>query len=773
MAPKDDLAISAEKALKNLLAASKQQGRRLKAEREYAVESVGVGGTHRTFQEIAKTVSEGDENVATGYQRQMIVSIKSIEAENLPGNVFRDGVKQILDDIMKIVNDDVLLSPEMKGSVQDVANQLIRYADRRGKVGARAAATAAGLAKRVRSSLADTLSGKRSILLRGLGYLLKSPDRKAARAQTIADARLSATEGALGNREQGEYDPQLMRSAASRIRGGAGPTSPEGKVLVDIRTGINKLVTSSVNAEKSRENEYQSDREDASLKAEEGQDLYSPTRLLTGKSDTGPGVDGAKPKGLWESLKTSLVEGLVPGVVGAGLVGLVPTIITMLGGATVIFGAIAAAFASYGLFKWLMNNPTDINGNPLTPEAKVRSGATLGTLGAASVRGVTGPASKLVGVAENAALKFATKPTGLPMTATEKVVGKAATALGTGGKALGTISKIAKIGGSAFSGVGVGMDLYDASTTKNPTRRKLKYAAAALGGAGLAADLTGIGAVLGVPLQIAGGALSLYADYAEPESKDAQTPAEESTSPTRTSTGFANPQTLSASESVIDSLINKEGFSETAVPDGDKGGMQIGYGDNYWDGQPTSLTNPGRIVTKPEAREHVRRRLTEDFEPDVKNSLTRPVTQDQFDALAHLAYNSPKGAQKIIAKINRGGAVNQADFMSATPMAPKFKAGLTARRIHEFAMFNGRAGSPSSGQSAATPVSTSTPPPTRSAVSLGGESANLAGLERSMTNVFMTTFQNSPAATPTQITYYDRVNPRDGSRQTINTLFAL
>jgi hypothetical protein len=343
MASKDDLAINAEKALKNLLAASKQQGRRLKAEREYAVEAVGVGGTHRTFQEIAKTVSEGDENVATGYQRQMIVSIKSIEAENLPGNVFRDGVKQILDDIMKIVNDDVLLSPEMKGSVQDVANQLIRYADRRGKVGARAAATAAGLAKRVRSSVADTLSGKRSILLRGLGYLLKSPDRKAARAQTIADARLSATEGALGNREQGEYDPQLMRSAASRIRGGADavgntPTSPEGVVLVDIRTGINALV----DAEKIRENEYQSDREDASLKDEEGQDLFksfSPSKMKENDDTKSKLIGGT------QSLIGKLMN-LIPGMSTAmKMLPMLSSIATMVTEALGIFFA-SALFAT-------------------------------------------------------------------------------------------------------------------------------------------------------------------------------------------------------------------------------------------------------------------------------------------------------------------------------------------------------------------------------------------------------------------------------------------
>ena len=765
---------TAENILTRLLKESKQEGQKLVAEKTFAAETVGVRGPRRQFQQIVKTISEGDENVATGYKKQMIASVKSIEAENLPGNVFRDGVKQIISDIMKVVNADVLLAPEAKSDVQDVANQLMRYADSRGKVGARAAATAAGLAKRVRGSLADSLSGKRSFLLRGLGYLLKAPDRKEARAKSIADARLDATQGALDNRAQGKYDPELMRSAASRIRGGADPASPEGKVLVDIRTGINKLVASSVGAEKSRENEYQSDREDASLKAEEGQDLYSPTRLLTGKSANGPDT-GAKPKSLWEQFKTSLMEGLVPGILGASLVGLVPTIITALGGAAVIFSAIAAGFVAYEGFKWLMNDPRDINGNPLTTETKVRGGATVGTLAMGSARGVTGTASKLVGVAENAALKFATKPTGLPMTATRSVAGKAATALGTSGKALGTVSKIAKIGGSALSGIGVGMDLYDAANTKNPTRRKLKYAAAALGGAGLAADLTGFGAVLGVPLQIAGGALSLYADYAqpEPESKDEQTPPEESTSPTRTSTGFVSPQTLSTSESVIDSLIDKEGFSPTAVPDGNN--MQIGYGDNFWNGQPTSLTNPGRTVTKPEAREQVRRRITNDFEPDVKNHLKRPVTQDQFDALMHLAYNSPSGARKIIAKINKGGAINQADFMTATPLTnPKYKAGLTTRRIHEFAIFNGRAGSPSSGQSAATPMATSTPPATRSAAPLAGASANLAGLERSMNNFFMNTVQNSPAAAPTQSTYVPyRVNPRDDSRQAINTINAV
>jgi len=275
---------AAEKTLKALLKQAKQQGRKLTAEREFAVETVSVGGTHRQFQEIARSVSEGDETVATGYQRQMIVAIKSLEAENMPGNVFRDGAKQIIDDIMKVVNADVLLSPEAKREVEDVASQLIRYAERRGQVHRRIANTSTRLAKRVYSSFADSLSNKQSILLRGLGYLLKTPERRQERAKIIAETRQAATEGAIGAREQGEYDPELMTQAARRLRGDRGePTSPEGRVLVDIRDGITKLV----NATERSEEEYQQKQEADAARAEEGQEIFksfsdkSPSKIKT------------------------------------------------------------------------------------------------------------------------------------------------------------------------------------------------------------------------------------------------------------------------------------------------------------------------------------------------------------------------------------------------------------------------------------------------------------------------------------------------------------
>ena len=612
----------------------------------------------------------------------------------------------------------------------------------------------------------------------------------------------------IDNREQGDYDPELMRS-------GAGSASPEVKVLIDIRTGINKLVASSVGAEKSRENEYQSDREDASLKAEEGQDLYSPTRLLTGKSDT-----GAKSN----SLLTSLVGGLTTGIVGAGLV---ETIIAVLGGATVIFGAIAAAFASHGLFKWLMNDPRDINGNPLTTGAKVRGGATAANLGVASLRGLIGTASKLFGVAENAALEFATKPTGLPMTATEKAVGKAATALETSSKLTRGLATGAKVVGGGLTGLGAAKDAYDAHETTNPLRKKLKYVAAGMGAASTALEVVGLvsapetfGAGLvvsavGLGLGLGAGLLSMGTDYLVPEESTMSTPAEESTSPTRTSTAAIDPSkttfadlTTEQQDALFAMQRKQEGFEPGSLSYdlNNPGNMLYSPWQKKYGGELDTTGRgvgelKGRFAKFPTLQDGVDAQRALWMTPRFSNlpldkalnlwttgnknsnfDFTKAKNTNYKNAI-YAAIGSPQTTLASASPSKSSSGQSAAISLdTSTPTATSTGSlefdNFLARRRERVAAKQSAAtstGLPSSGQFAATPVSTSTPPATRSAGQLDVETSKLNGLQQTI-NFFMNTSRNPPAAQTQAIIVPQPVRPQNETNSswwTINGAYSL
>lgn len=121
----------------------------------------------------------------------------------------------------------------------------------------------------------------------------------------------------------------------------------------------------------------------------------------------------------------------------------------------------------------------------------------------------------------------------------------------------------------------------------------------------------------------------------------------------------------------------------------------------------------------------------------VRNRLKRPVTQSQFDALVHLAYNSPRGAKKLIKKVNNGEVVTQDDFMSATKIKEN-ERGLVIRREKEFAMFSG-----SQSPRVLTPVAQPTVlTSTRDAVPVMLKSAELA--QNQMTAPIIIASQSAP-----------------------------
>jgi lysozyme len=73
----------------------------------------------------------------------------------------------------------------------------------------------------------------------------------------------------------------------------------------------------------------------------------------------------------------------------------------------------------------------------------------------------------------------------------------------------------------------------------------------------------------------------------------------------------------------------------------------------------------------------------------VRLYVSVPVTQNQFDALTHIAYNmSPKGFKRFADAVNAGEGIDQIADDSVFWVAANFQNGIRARRAQEVALFN-------------------------------------------------------------------------------------
>lgn len=112
----------------------------------------------------------------------------------------------------------------------------------------------------------------------------------------------------------------------------------------------------------------------------------------------------------------------------------------------------------------------------------------------------------------------------------------------------------------------------------------------------------------------------------------------------------------------------------------------IGYGD-------TENVQDGLIITQAEAEERLRNRLARDFEPSVRQCLTRVATQYQFDAMVSLAYNIGAIAfanSTLVRLFNAGDIQLAADqFPRWDKAGGKSVKGLRRRRAAERALYLG------------------------------------------------------------------------------------
>lgn len=136
------------------------------------------------------------------------------------------------------------------------------------------------------------------------------------------------------------------------------------------------------------------------------------------------------------------------------------------------------------------------------------------------------------------------------------------------------------------------------------------------------------------------------------------------------------------SEAGAAALKQREGFRPSASQD--TGNLAVGYGFNTFQGKPVPA---GMTITKDQADAEFARQIEKTYKPIVDQNLKVPVTQDQYDALISVAFNHPRTALRIIAKLNAHQPVTIEDFMVSATVHGQPDEGLQNRRTQEFAPF--------------------------------------------------------------------------------------
>lgn len=141
------------------------------------------------------------------------------------------------------------------------------------------------------------------------------------------------------------------------------------------------------------------------------------------------------------------------------------------------------------------------------------------------------------------------------------------------------------------------------------------------------------------------------------------------------------------SDDGIDLITSFEGTRFNAYDDG-VGVWTIGTGTTVY---PNGVkVKQGDTCTPEQAKAYFKHDLAK-FEKTVNNSVTVPLTQNQFDALVSLTYNIGSGAfnnSTLLKKLNKGDYQGAADqFLAWNKAGGKVMKGLVRRREAERALF--------------------------------------------------------------------------------------
>ncbi len=132
-------------------------------------------------------------------------------------------------------------------------------------------------------------------------------------------------------------------------------------------------------------------------------------------------------------------------------------------------------------------------------------------------------------------------------------------------------------------------------------------------------------------------------------------------------------------------IRDQEGFH--ARPYFDHKGWAIGYGSHVWDGQPVTRKTPA--ITAEEADAALPDQMVR-FERVVKQTVSAPLQQHEFDALVSVAYNLGRVNTTIRQAAAAGRAPTRRDFLSTATVKNHRYAPLVSRRSDEFSTFAGQ-----------------------------------------------------------------------------------
>jgi lysozyme len=113
------------------------------------------------------------------------------------------------------------------------------------------------------------------------------------------------------------------------------------------------------------------------------------------------------------------------------------------------------------------------------------------------------------------------------------------------------------------------------------------------------------------------------------------------------------------------------------------GGWTLGFGRYYKDGGPL----PPALITREQAEQWLSMDIEQRGARWVRAYIKVPLTQAQFDALVHMAYNLSPGAFQTIAEAVNRGEDPEATALQYVRAGTNLEAGLRARRGHELALF--------------------------------------------------------------------------------------
>lgn len=141
--------------------------------------------------------------------------------------------------------------------------------------------------------------------------------------------------------------------------------------------------------------------------------------------------------------------------------------------------------------------------------------------------------------------------------------------------------------------------------------------------------------------------------------------------------------TLGASQEVRNMLKRSEALKLQRYALGD-GGYTWGYG--HFEKRADALPE---FITVEQAESIFAQDVADRAEKWVKLYVTVPISQNQYDALVHIAFNmTPQSFKKFAASVNAGNGITGIALESISWVAAKFTNGITNRRNVEINLFD-------------------------------------------------------------------------------------